>query len=219
MITLFIVCAGLGGALMVCQFLASLLGFGGEHDGAGGHDFGHDFGHEIGHEVGHDLSHEAGHHEAHHDQGENEGHAAWYVGMLSLRALVAALTFFGLAGMAAHYGGLADAQALLVALASGAAALYVVGAMMRFLAGLKSDGTVRIDRAVGQSGTVYLKIPGRRAGAGKVTLVLQNRTVEYQAVTDRDDLPTGARIQVVAVVSPDTVEVILATTPETTAHV
>jgi len=214
MITVFMVCAGLGGALMLCQFLTSLLGLGGEHGGAGGHD--------IGHEVGHDFGHDAGHHDSHHshhDQGEEEGSAAWYVGMLSLRALAAALTFFGLAGMAAHHGGLADNHALLIALASGAAALYIVGAMMRFLAGLRSDGTVRIDRAVGQSATVYLKIPGRRTGAGKVTLVLQNRTVEYQAVTQQDDLPTGARVQVVAVVSPDTVEVIPATTPETTAHV
>jgi hypothetical protein len=210
MITLFMVSAGLGGALMVCQFLASLLGLGGEHGAAGGHDVGHDFGHDAGH---------VGHHDTHHDQAEQESSTAWYFGMLGLRALAAALTFFGLSGMAAHYGGLADNHALLIALAGGAVALYVVGAMMRFLAGLKSDGTVRIDRAVGQPGTVYLKIPGRRAGAGKVTLVLQNRIVEYQAVTDQDDLPTGARVQVVAVVSPDTLEVIPAPTPETTAHV
>ena len=32
-------------------------------------------------------------------------------------------------------------------------------------------------------GTVYLTIPGQKAGAGKVTLCLQNRSVEYQALT------------------------------------
>jgi hypothetical protein len=222
MITLFIVCAGLGGALIVCQFLAGLLGFGGDHGDAGGHDVGHDFGHDFGHDVGHDAGgHDAGHAHGHGHDADQDGTTAWYFGMLGLRALAAALTFFGLAGMAAHYGGLADGHALLVALAGGAVALYAVGFMMRFLAGLKADGTVRIDRAIGQRGTVYLKIPAKKAGAGKVTLVLQNRTVEYQAVTSEDELPTGARVEVVAVVAPDTLEVVPAPTvpTESPAHV
>ena len=64
--------------------------------------------------------------------------------------------------------------------------------------------------AVGKIGTVYLRVPGRRGGAGKVHLNVQNRTVEYLAMTDADELPTGSRVSVVAVVSPDTVEVIAA---------
>ncbi len=78
---------------------------------------------------------------------------------------------------------------------------------MRTLHQLKSDGTVRIQRAVGQNGTVYLSIPGQRSGAGKVTLCLQNRTVECQAVTPYQPLPTGSKVVVTAVVGPDTVEV------------
>ena len=62
--------------------------------------------------------------------------------------------------------------------------------------------------ATGSTGTVYLAIPGERKGAGKVLLTLQNRTVEYQAVTSRGALPTGAPILVVDVVGPDTVDVV-----------
>ena len=54
---------------------------------------------------------------------------------------------------------------------------------------------------------MYLRIPGAKAGAGKVHLMLQNRTVEYQAVTAGAELPTGAPVKVVAVVNSDTVEV------------
>ena len=63
---------------------------------------------------------------------------------------------------------------------------------------------------MGKTGTVYLTIPGNRAGAGKVQLNLQNRTVEYQAVTSQEALPNGAKIVVTSVVSRDTVEVALA---------
>ncbi len=46
---------------------------------------------------------------------------------------------------------------------------------------------------------VYVPIPGKRAGAGKVTFRLQNRLVEYQAVTEDDTrLTTGEKVIVVA---------------------
>ena len=68
---------------------------------------------------------------------------------------------------------------------------------------LKAEGTQRIDRAVGRTGTVYLSVPGKNSGAGKVTVKVQNRTVEYQAVSRNEALATGTPIQVVAVVGPE----------------
>ena len=72
---------------------------------------------------------------------------------------------------------------------------------------LNLDGTIRIDRAVGSHGTVYLSIPGAKSGAGKVHINQLNRTVEYKAVTSQEPLPTGAKIVVVRIVNADTVEV------------
>jgi hypothetical protein len=81
---------------------------------------------------------------------------------------------------------------------------------------------------VGAQGTVYLGIPGNRAGIGKVHVNVMNRTLEYNAVTLRDALPTGASIVVVGVINADTVEVAAAqlttspiassNTPERASH-
>jgi hypothetical protein len=80
---------------------------------------------------------------------------------------------------------------------------------MRAMLRLEDDGTVQVDGAVGLSGDVYLTVPPVRSGVGKIHLVLQNRLVELQAVTTHSDaLPTGARILVVDVVGPDTVDVV-----------
>jgi hypothetical protein len=202
MATFYLVCALLGGTILVCQFLLGLLGLGWHHD-VGGHDFHevevHDF--HAGHEVAHDA------------------YVAWYAGVLTFRTIVAALTFFGLAGRAAAATGLDPARTLGVALASGVGALFLVAWGMRSLYRLRSDGTIRTGRAVGKTGTVYLSIPAGKAGAGKVLLNLQNRTVEYLAVTSQGPLPTGAKVMVVAVVGPDTVEVIPAPVPEEITHV
>lgn len=205
--TLFLVCAIVGGTLLVCQFLLGLLGFG--HHDLGGHDFQA----EAPHDVGHD-------HDGHaHEQEHDHGYSSWFTGVLTFRSLVAALTFFGMAGMAATAENLEPRLSLLLALAAGAAALFLVAFLMRSLSRLRADGTARIDRSVGQTGTVYLSIPGRNSGMGKVHLKLQNRTVEYRAVTAVDELPTGSLVVVVSVSGPGTVEVAPAPSPERISHV
>lgn len=201
--TLYLVCALVGATLIVCQFLMGLMGLGGDHD------VGHDVHVDTDHHFGHDHHHDAAHDSASH----------WLVGVLTFRTIVAALTFFGLAGLIGHGKEWPSMLTLGVALAAGAGALFMVASLMKGLHRLKADGTARIERAVGTTGTVYLRVPGKKAGTGKVTLNLQNRTVEYQAITAHDEIPTGAKIVVVGVVSSDTVEVELATSTERAAHV
>ena len=109
--------------------------------------------------------------------------------------------------VAGESSGANEWSALGIAVASGILALYLVAALMRSLHSLRADGTARIERAVGRAATVYLRVPGSRAGTGKIQMNLQNRTVELQAVTAGAELPTGSQVKVVAVVNSDTVEV------------
>jgi predicted Ser/Thr protein kinase len=197
--TLYTACAIAGGALILCQFLMSVLGLGHHHD-IGGHDI-HDVG---GHDVGHDASHN-GHAEGQHDG--TSGQSSWFAGVLTFRTVVTALTFFGLAGRAfATFA--SPPEAFAAALVAGSAAFFGVAVLMKSIARLKAEGTVYIQSAVGQTGTVYVTVPSGRSGAGKVLLNLQNRTMEYQAVTTAGPLATGSKVTVVAVLSSDTVEVI-----------
>lgn len=188
--TVFQVCAIVGGTLIVCQFLLTLLGMGGDHDAdhSGGHDVG-------GHDAGH------------HGHGGADHGSAWFFSMLTVRTLSAAAAFFGLTGMAASGAGLNETQTIALAIGAGASAFFLVGWLMRFLHKLNVDGTIHIDQAVGCRGSVYLSVPGAKAGLGKVHVNVINRTVEYQAITSQHELASGAPIIVVGVVGPDTVEV------------
>ncbi len=204
------VCAVLGGTVLLCQFAMTLVGLGSGVDDVGG-DAGHDFGQDGGMHGGHDA-HGDGHDHAADKDAAHHG-STWFFSVVTFRTVVAALAFFGLAGLAAQSADLSALYAFLIALAAGGGAMYGVHSLMMGLHKLKSEGTARIERALGTTGTVYLKIPGHRTGSGKVTLNVQNRTMEYQAVTSRDPLPTGAKVVVVGVIGPDTVEV--DTAPET----
>jgi hypothetical protein len=179
MTTFFLVCALVGGGVVVLQLATTMLGL--DHDGP------------------HDLhAHPVG------AAGVGEG-----LHFTSLRALAAGLAFFGLAGWGLLRAGWPAWLVLVVALGAGLAAVLAVALLMRTLLRLESDGTVRIENAIWQPATVYVPIPGDKAGAGKVTLSLQGRLVEYQAVTpDGAPLPTGTAVTVVDVVAPDTLEVV-----------
>lgn len=192
--TTYLICAAIGGTLIVCQFVMTLFGLGGGHDMVGDHvDAG---GHDVagGHDAGGD--HHVGH--------GNE--STWFLGILTFRTITAALAFFGLAGLIAHRNELLPIQSLAIALVAGVSALFMVGYIMKGLSRLNVDGTVRIGKSLGCPGTVYLPIPGGAHGQGKVHVSVMSRTIEYKA-TAKDALPTGAKIVVVAVLDSDTVEV------------
>ena len=197
--TVFLWCAVIGGTLVVCQFLLSVLGIGHDvdHDGGGGD-----------HHIGTD-----------HDSDHGHEHGSWFFGVLTFRALVTALLFFGLGGLLGASSSDEPLAPLGIAIAAGLAALFGVAWMMKLFHQLKADGTVRIDRTVGMIGTVYLSVPGKNSGTGKVTVKLQNRTVEYQAITNHEALATGTPVQVVAVAGPGTVEVVPVSQAERISHV
>src|SRR5262249_31768036 len=91
---------------------------------------------------------------------------------------------------------------------AGLIAMYSMYGLLRFIAGLGSAGNERISNALGLTATVYIPIPATGKGAGKVQLSMQNRIVEYQAVTsESESLKTGESVEVVGIKGDDMVEV------------
>jgi membrane protein implicated in regulation of membrane protease activity len=214
--SIFFWCAIVGGTVLVCQFVMTLIGLGDGHpdfDAGGAVHFDHFDAGSAGH---------AGHADAagHVDGGDQAAHhdSTWFFGIITFRTLVAAVTFFGLAGLWAGEQEVQPLGVLVIAVGAGIAAMFGVYYVMRSLTKLDTDGTLRIERAVGKPGTVYLPVPANKSGAGKIHIKLQNQLVELQAMTPHDRLPQGANVVVTSVIGPDTVEVALPTPTEVTAH-
>lgn len=186
--TTFLYAAIAGGAVLLLQFLLTF--FGGGEDGA---DFG-----EADVDAGIDAD------------VDGHGHAGsfWFFEMVSLRTLAAAATFFGLVGLMARSYDVSPVVSLLLATAAGFAAMYSVYWMFKQLFRLQSSGTQIISNAVGLPAQVYLRIPPKNTGAGKVHVNMQKRIVEYLAVTDEEEpLGSGENVWVVAVVNGETLRV------------
>jgi len=207
--------------VMVCQFGLTLLGMG--HDGVDGglgHDAadfsGHDAGGgHVGQDVG-DVGDLTGgdpandHHNTWSNAADGVQHpdSSWLFSVISFRTLIAAAAFFGVAGKAALSMGVSQSVSLLLAIAAGWGAMYGMYWLMRSVAGFASSGNERIGNAVGRRATVYIPIPANGQGRGKVQVSMQNRIVEFQAVTDEEErLRTGEPVEVIAVDGSDLVRV------------
>jgi hypothetical protein len=175
-------CAIIGGALVGIQLVLQLLGFGADTDVDADHG---------------DL----------HGEAATEGHGNLFFGVLSFKALSAFAGVFGLVGLLVHERGLGNAARVATAGAAGIASMFVVAWVMRGLSRLQASGTVDVRNAIGSTGTVYLRVPGRGAGRGKVTLDIQGRSMEFPAMTDGDTLETGTQVTVQSVEGDDLLKV------------
>ncbi len=199
MSSLYFYCAAGAGTVLALQLLGGLLGIG--HD-ADIHDGSVDL--HLDHAdatAGHDMDH-----------ADSDQEGARFLGILSLRAIASAVMMFGLAGLSAQRM-YSPRTAFLVAAACGVMVLFGVAALLQGLYNFANDGTVHDYDTIGATGSVYLSIPGHRKGKGKVTIVVQDRTMEYEALTSGESLPTGTQVLVVDVPALNVLEVVRAEEP------
>ena len=80
----------------------------------------------------------------------------------------------------------------------GLVAMYAVAKLIHASRRLTENGTLDVRNAIGESAKVYIPIPEQGRGEGKVTLYLQGRYAECEAVTMGPEmLKTGSTVRVV----------------------
>ena len=94
---------------------------------------------------------------------------------------------------------------VIISVLVGVALVALVMYMFKWLYSMQQSGNINVYKAaVGCQGKCYLRIPGERAGEGKVQITIQGAVREYNAVTDGDEIKTGASVKVVEAVDGNT---------------
>jgi hypothetical protein len=117
--------------------------------------------------------------------------------LFTVRGLVALFAVGGWVGIAVWQGTRNQAGALAAAAVSGGGAMFLAAWLLKKMLSLQENGNLDAHWALGAPATVYLPIPPRRGGVGRVTLTMQERFVEMEAVTDGEALKTGQPVRVV----------------------
>ncbi|MGI6260926.1 MAG: thrombospondin type 3 repeat-containing protein [Acutalibacteraceae bacterium] len=194
--------------LLVIQLILMLVGLGGHGDAVSGDFDGDgipdsletDFSADLNGDGVPDLPHDAA-------QADAQNGAAHGTGLrlFTLQGLVAFFAVGGWLGIVLQDAGAPGWSSVLIALTGGAAALFLVALVIRWFSSMQESGTLSLRNAIAQTGTVYLKIPPRRTGAGKVNLLVQEQLRELEAVTDNETaIPVGANVQVIGLAGENT---------------
>ena len=133
------------------------------------------------------------------------GHLGSGMNLLTFRNFVNFLIGFGWTAILLKDSVPSTGLRMLIAIAVGIVLVVLVMLLFKWLTDMQESGNINVYKsAVGCEGTVYLTIPGERAGEGKIQITINNAVREYAAVTDGPTLKTGLRIRVVEVVSANT---------------
>lgn len=127
-------------------------------------------------------------------------------GIFSVKPLTGFFLGFGWIGGFALERGAALWLAVVLGLMAGAAMMAVIVFMFRAILAMRSDGTARIEDAVGAVGTVYLTLPPAKGAGGQVTVTFRGRQETYGALqTGEKPIPSGDKVKVVSLIDARTV--------------
>lgn len=94
-----------------------------------------------------------------------------------------------------------ESKALLVAFAVlvGLSFLLAFFYILKQMKKLAEDNSTKIEQALGKTAEVYLSIPARKTGKGKILVSIQGSTKELYAVSEGDTIPTSASVKIIGI--------------------
>lgn len=121
---------------------------------------------------------------------------------ITFKNLVAFFTIFAWSGLACIEGKLGTTLTLFISVISGLVMMLIMASLYYLMGKLQDSGTLVMTNAIGKIGDVYLTIPPRKEGLGKVQVKVQGGLRTLDAMTaELDPIKTGSLIEVVDVVS------------------
>ncbi len=120
--------------------------------------------------------------------------------LFSIRGIVAMLSVGGWSGIVFVDFGLSNVVSILLAAICGITALFLIAYLMKAVLKLQSSGNIDIGSALGKVGEVYITIPAKCSGRGKITITVQDRFTEIDAITNGEEqIKTGESVRVVSI--------------------
>jgi len=110
------------------------------------------------------------------------------IGFLNVKSVVAFFFVGGWMGFFAASNNYSLIVVMLSSLISGFLALVLSTLLIRKLMGLQSSGNLKLDKAIGQTADVYLKIGPKSSDIGKVNVIVSGRFTELNAITMGDKI-------------------------------
>jgi len=122
--------------------------------------------------------------------------------IFTFKNLVAFFTLFAWSGLACIEGGYSLGLVLIISIVTGTIMMLIMASLFYYISKFSYSGTMEFKNAIGESGSVYLSIPAKKAGAGKVQVKVQGQLRTLDAMTeDLEIIKTGSLIEVTDIIN------------------
>ena len=142
--------------------------------------------------------------DADHDVGDvdiSEGFAGY---IISFKTILSFLTMFSWSGILAETWGLKIFATIGISVAAGFITMIAMAFLLYFLSKLTYDGTMKIKNAIGKTAYVYLPIPEKMTGKGKIQIEIQGTLRTLDAMTeDLEPIKSNTNIEVITILEND----------------
>ena len=119
----------------------------------------------------------------------------------TFQGIIAFIMMFGLVGLALSRSDQGDMMALFAGTVAGGASMWSMGKLFQAFHSVQSSGNMNIQNAIGQDGTVYMRIKPGEVGQIQVTIQGAMRTLDAIASDSSLHLKTGATVTVDKIVA------------------
>lgn len=116
--------------------------------------------------------------------------------LFTVKNFITFFTVFGWTGITLYNLGINKTMTTILSTISGIIIMCVVASLFYFITRLAESGTLNLKNAIGKTGEVYIPIPAKQNGIGKVHITIQGAIRELDAMTTGKSISTGKMVEV-----------------------
>jgi hypothetical protein len=120
---------------------------------------------------------------------------------LSIKNLVAFFAIFGWTGIALIHGEKSIGAIVIISTFAGILMMLIMASLIYYMGKLTEDSTLNLKNSINKVGTVYLRIPAKRNGTGKIQINVQGFQTLDAITDDEEEIKTGTLAKVIDVIN------------------
>jgi len=121
--------------------------------------------------------------------------------LFTIRGIISFFMVFGWSGFLLTQNELNPVAVFFISMGTGTIMLFLIALVYYFFERISQDGNMDIKTAIGKQGTVYIPIPHRNEGIGKVQIVVGESLKTLDAIAKDKPITTGSQVRVIGIIN------------------
>ena len=122
--------------------------------------------------------------------------------LFTIRGIISFFMVFGWTGFILTNGGTISQVAIFfISLGTGTLMLFLIALVYYFFERISQEGNVDLHEAIGKQGSVYIPIPNRNEGIGKIQIIVGSSLKTLDAIAKDQPISTGSQVKVIGIIN------------------